>query len=86
MRCGRRHDYGRGTERRYSKWMTGRTLPPTPPREPDAGDCCGEGCLNCVFDVYEARLERYRAALEQWRQGQEGGEDEGQTPPAPPPS
>lgn len=66
--------------------MTGPTVPPTPPREPNAEDCCGEGCLNCVFDLYEAQLARYRDALEQWRQGQEKCEQEGQTPPVPPPS
>jgi hypothetical protein len=42
-------------------------LPPTPPREPDASDCCGEGCINCVYDRYEAALERYRDALSRWR-------------------
>lgn len=26
--------------------------------------------MNCVFDVYETQMERYRAALEQWRQQQ----------------
>ena len=41
--------------------------PPVRPTEPDAADCCGEGCANCVFDVYEAALERYEAALAAWR-------------------
>jgi hypothetical protein len=40
---------------------------PTPPVAPDPGDCCGEGCVNCVHDVYEASLERYRALLQAWR-------------------
>ena len=40
---------------------------PLPPHEPDPGDCCGEGCVNCVYDVYEAELARYQARLEAWR-------------------
>ena len=41
--------------------------PPTPPVEPDAGDCCGEGCVPCIFDIYETALQRYRDELAQWR-------------------
>jgi hypothetical protein len=41
--------------------------PPTRPVEPDAADCCGEGCTRCVFDVYEEALERYEEALAAWR-------------------
>jgi len=40
--------------------------PPTRPIEPDAADCCGEGCVPCVFDTYELALERYRVALAAW--------------------
>jgi hypothetical protein len=40
---------------------------PLRPIEPDAADCCGEGCARCVFDVYEEALERYEAALAAWR-------------------
>lgn len=39
---------------------------PRPPSPPDPGDCCGEGCPRCVYDVHEARLERYRKALAAW--------------------
>lgn len=39
---------------------------PVPPVEPDAGDCCGEGCVRCVYDVYDTAVERYEAALERW--------------------
>ena len=38
-------------------------LPP-PPREPDLDECCGNGCEPCVFDLYEARLARWRARCE----------------------
>ncbi|WP_082545974.1 oxidoreductase-like domain-containing protein [Rhodanobacter sp. Root627] len=41
--------------------------PPIPPVAPDPGDCCGEGCVRCVHDVYEASLERYRMLLEAWQ-------------------
>ena len=40
---------------------------PLPPDEPDPGDCCGGGCVNCVFDVYEAELARHQVRLEAWR-------------------
>ncbi|MEO7064551.1 MAG: oxidoreductase-like domain-containing protein [Dokdonella sp.] len=40
---------------------------PQRPAEPAAEDCCGEGCVNCVYDVYEAALVRYEQALAGWR-------------------
>jgi hypothetical protein len=40
---------------------------PRPPVEPDPRDCCGEGCVNCVIDVYEVALARYEQALAAWR-------------------
>lgn len=41
-------------------------MPQRPP-EPDAADCCGEGCVRCVYDVHEEVLERYEQALAAWR-------------------
>jgi len=41
--------------------------PPVRPVEPDAADCCGEGCARCVFDIYAEALERYESALAVWR-------------------
>jgi hypothetical protein len=41
--------------------------PPVRPVEPDAAECCGEGCVPCVFDIYEQALERYQIALAAWR-------------------
>ena len=42
--------------------------PPSRPLEPDPGDCCGEGCVNCVFDVYQDRLARYQTQHAAWRE------------------
>jgi hypothetical protein len=39
---------------------------PVRPVEPDAGDCCGEGCVPCIFDLYEEALERYKVELAAW--------------------
>jgi hypothetical protein len=41
--------------------------PPQCPSEPDPADCCGEGCVNCVYDVYEVALARYEKDLTAWR-------------------
>ena len=41
--------------------------PPPPPEMPDAAECCGEGCVRCVFDVYDEALERYQLRLNEWR-------------------
>ncbi|MDQ6646433.1 MAG: oxidoreductase-like domain-containing protein [Pseudomonadota bacterium] len=41
--------------------------PPVRPPEPDAADCCGEGCVRCIYDVHDEKMERYREALERWR-------------------
>ena len=51
-------------------------LPPVCPVEPDAADCCGEGCANCVFDNYEAALERYEEKLVAWRARQSRKDDD----------
>jgi hypothetical protein len=41
--------------------------PPLPPAEPDAADCCGEGCVRCIYDIHDEALQRYRAELAAWR-------------------
>lgn len=46
--------------------MPEHDIPPRPPEPPDPADCCGEGCVNCIHDVYEAALERHRRALADW--------------------
>jgi hypothetical protein len=42
--------------------------PPRRPVEPDPADCCGEGCVHCILDVYDDALARYEAALAAWRE------------------
>ena len=39
---------------------------PLPPREPELEDCCGTGCVMCVFDAYQIALENHEAALKAW--------------------
>ena len=34
-------------------------LPPAAPEKPLPGDCCGSGCVRCVWDVYYEELEEY---------------------------
>lgn len=43
---------------------------PEPPVEPQLEDCCGSGCVPCIFDIYEQARERYLAQLEAWKQRQ----------------
>jgi len=39
---------------------------PVPPREPAPEECCGKGCTPCVYDLYDAALERYKAELKKF--------------------
>lgn len=32
---------------------------PEPPEKPLPGDCCGSGCVRCVWDIYYEELEEY---------------------------
>ncbi|KAL3525326.1 hypothetical protein ACH5RR_013698 [Cinchona calisaya] len=32
---------------------------PPPPEKPLPGDCCGSGCVRCVWDIYYEDLEAY---------------------------
>ena len=41
--------------------------PPLAPREPELEDCCGTGCVLCVFDAYQIAQERYEQDLLAWR-------------------
>ena len=37
----------------------------SPPEKPLSGDCCGSGCVRCVWDVYYEELEAYNNFLVQ---------------------
>lgn len=49
--------------------------PPQPPVKPDPADCCGGGCVICVYDAYENALERYEKALAAWKARHGDGRD-----------
>ncbi len=36
----------------------GANIPP-PPEKPEPYDCCGSGCIPCVFDHYYTALEEW---------------------------
>ena len=42
--------------------------PPKRPPEPDPGDCCGGGCVRCVYDLHDDAIARYEMALAAWRE------------------
>lgn len=33
---------------------------PCPPLKPEDSDCCGSGCVPCVFDIYEQDLKIWK--------------------------
>lgn len=39
---------------------------PRKPTEPDPLDCCGSGCVRCIFDVHDEAMERYRDRHAAW--------------------
>ncbi|KAI4989209.1 hypothetical protein ZWY2020_036526 [Hordeum vulgare] len=39
------------------------TPAPEPPEKPLPGDCCGSGCVRCVWDIYYDELQDYKEAL-----------------------
>jgi hypothetical protein len=56
---------------------------PVPPREPELEDCCGTGCVHCVFDMYQIALENYERLLAAWEaRHPEQSEERGDPAPA----
>ncbi|KAF7073819.1 hypothetical protein CFC21_078756 [Triticum aestivum] len=39
------------------------TPAPEPPEKPLPGDCCGSGCVRCVWDIYYDEFQDYQKAL-----------------------
>nr|WP_243049521.1 oxidoreductase-like domain-containing protein [Dyella sp. RRB7] len=46
--------------------------PPTRPQRPDDEDCCGQGCVPCIFDLYDEAMGRYREQLAAWKERHPG--------------
>ncbi len=40
---------------------------PIPPEKPLPMDCCGGGCVVCVWDAYDEALRHYDARLVAWK-------------------
>lgn len=45
-------------EKKELEKSTPRYIPP-PPEKPLPDDCCGSGCVRCVWDIYYEELEAY---------------------------
>ncbi|KAK9948512.1 hypothetical protein M0R45_004084 [Rubus argutus] len=48
----------RRQRRKKKRRNPSRKVPP-PPEKPEPGDCCGSGCVRCVWDVYYDELDEY---------------------------
>jgi hypothetical protein len=48
-------------------------LPPKP-IPPEPGDCCGGGCAQCVFDIYDRELERWEQQVAEILKQREPGD------------
>ena len=43
---------------------------PEPPEKPQDSDCCGTGCVACVFDIYEEEMVKWRIQCEKIKNGE----------------
>ncbi|KAL8047333.1 hypothetical protein ABFX02_08G234000 [Erythranthe guttata] len=50
-------DLGESGDEKQKELEKSKSTPP--PEKPLAGDCCGSGCVRCVWDVYYDELEEY---------------------------
>ncbi|KAL1812546.1 hypothetical protein DCAR_0624783 [Daucus carota subsp. sativus] len=50
-------------------------LPP-PPEKPLPGDCCGSGCVRCVWDIYYEELDDYNNLVKNIRPGSNSVEND----------
>lgn len=46
-------------------------VPPQPPREPEAWECCQNGCDPCVYDRYWEAVTCYEQKLAEWQARQQ---------------
>lgn len=42
---------------------------PEPPVKPLDSDCCGTGCIPCVFDIYDEEMLRWKKECDRIRSG-----------------
>lgn len=42
---------------------------PEPPQKPLDSDCCGTGCIPCVFDIYDEEMLRWKKECDRIRSG-----------------
>ncbi len=49
---------------------------PQAPAEPDPADCCGSGCVRCIFDVHEDKMQRFHETLAEWEKQGSGRKTE----------
>ncbi|ESO98360.1 hypothetical protein LOTGIDRAFT_114551 [Lottia gigantea] len=50
---------------------------PLKPEKPLETDCCGNGCVPCVFDIYESEVKIWEKECERILQGQEEPDEQG---------
>ena len=43
---------------------------PDPPEKPQDSDCCGSGCIPCVFDIYEEEMSKWRRECDKIKSGE----------------
>lgn len=51
---------------------------PQPPEPPAPQDCCGAGCVPCIFELHEQAMDRYREALAAWQARHRNAAGEGE--------
>lgn len=42
---------------------------PEPPEKPQESDCCGTGCIPCVFDIYGEEMLKWRMECDKIKSG-----------------
>lgn len=52
---------------------------PCPPLKPEDRDCCGSGCVPCVFDIYEQDLKIWKQECQKLQQNLRNGDDQVKT-------
>lgn len=50
---------------------------PPEPEEPDINDCCGNGCIPCVFDTYIEEKRAWEQSMKEWEKSQQQPQADG---------